>query len=461
VSARDARPRSEEPAANCWYAGPMATPKDDPDEAYHAVVQTVARPQLHGPTAAQLAALGLNVVHVTWEDTARYKDSCVGPNISDMTIQVQSRCRGRPYLTCMPVVRFPNFTDRTGDLNIDLVRLHVGNERGEPLRTIGLRAYLEDLRAHLTRPDSWPGETPSLLAPRDSHVLVSAQACLLPVPPALPASPGAGLATFTPVIFNYQSRRGSPAVLAILATREGTSATIIDNQRDAFTVAGALGQRLLFNQAGMRAPFTGERASDFLAHGTGGGAAAGPAAASAVLLIQVPLRQAAPPPRPPVMNFMDFMEQERTRGISDVEPAIIGHGDIEGPFTEIDGLPIVRDERYPIRVTVQFYKATCDGLLDEDTLVDIGAQLERTLADADTVGSLVDAGETGRVTEWDDGGAGKRQPPGWWGAFWRGYAAEYGLSLAEAYEQWFRRQDAFPGSPEALRSSIDGMFPKP
>ena len=33
---------------------------------------------------------GLDVVDLTWEDTARFKGSCVGPNISDMTIQVKS-----------------------------------------------------------------------------------------------------------------------------------------------------------------------------------------------------------------------------------------------------------------------------------------------------------------------------------------------------------------------------------
>jgi hypothetical protein len=31
---------------------------------------------------------GLNILNVTWEDTGRYKDSSVGPNISDVTIQI-------------------------------------------------------------------------------------------------------------------------------------------------------------------------------------------------------------------------------------------------------------------------------------------------------------------------------------------------------------------------------------
>ena len=49
--------------------------------------------------------------------------------------------------------------------------------------------------------------------------------------------------------------------------------------------------------------------------------------------------------------------------VSDVEEAVIGHGEVEGPFTEIDGLEIKRDDKYPIRVTVQFYKATSNGVV--------------------------------------------------------------------------------------------------
>ena len=37
---------------------------------------------------------GLHVLDVTWEDTARFDNSAVGPNISDMTIQVQHKIAG-------------------------------------------------------------------------------------------------------------------------------------------------------------------------------------------------------------------------------------------------------------------------------------------------------------------------------------------------------------------------------
>jgi len=50
---------------------------------------------------------GLHVLDVTWEDTARFDFSAVGPNISDMTIQVQHRMpdSDRFELSCMPVIR--------------------------------------------------------------------------------------------------------------------------------------------------------------------------------------------------------------------------------------------------------------------------------------------------------------------------------------------------------------------
>ena len=85
-----------------------------------------------------------------------------------------------------------------------------------------------------------------VLSPRDTKVLVSAQACFLPIPKQ-------GTATFDPVIFNYQSFSGDPAVLTILVTREGTSTTIIDNKRDAFRTGALWGQRLFHNAHGMRA----------------------------------------------------------------------------------------------------------------------------------------------------------------------------------------------------------------
>ncbi|MGV3617823.1 MAG: hypothetical protein ACO1SV_21065 [Fimbriimonas sp.] len=389
-----------------------------------AIRKTAAMAQ--DPTAQRLAQQhDLNVLSLTWEDTGRFKGSSVGPNISDMTIQVLENGRAR----CMPVIRFPNFSDKTCDLDPADFTVLVGNHRSAPLRRVSLRDLLDEPTRYLTRPSSWRGGDRSLLAPRDSKVLVSAQACFLPVPQQ-------GKATFNPVLFNYQSVKGDPAVLTILATREGTSMTIIDNTRDAFSEGAAWGQRLFHNSAGQRASLTGQRISDFNA--AGGDRTGGPAKGaglSMVMLIQVPLKQKQISRfqngyggggfgGPPAAAAMESTKSAG-RGRSDVEAAVIGHGDLEGPFTEIDNLAIERDDRFPVRVTVQFYKATSNGVVNAGDMSAIKSEVDRVYAESDSVGSLVTEGRTGRVTEYDGV---KVQSPDWWREFWRRHQQNTGDS---------------------------------
>lgn len=378
---------------------------------------------------------GVQILNVTWEDTARYKDSAVGPNISDITIQVQRQVAGtdRYELTCMPVIRYPNFVDLSADIAPAHFYVLVGNEKGLPLEKTTLRQVLRDLRRYLHDPNSWKGKRSSLLAPeRDSHVLVSAQACFLPIPHE-------GIAEFNPVLFNYQSRKDDPAVLAILATREGTSMTIIDNQRDAFQAGRTWGQRLFFNQNGQRCSFTGKRKSDYLTEAqktqhqsVSSDKELDRAGLNLVLLIQVPLKQKHPPMRGALAlcpaGGGGVLRSKKYKK-SDVEEAVIGHGKVEGPFTEIDGRDIERDERYPVRVTVQFYKATSNGVISDEDMAEIAGQIGRVYQQADYVGSLVVEGETGRPTEY----AGpKSEPPGWWDDFWQRHFENSGQTNEEA-----------------------------
>ncbi|MGB8702625.1 MAG: hypothetical protein WCD18_24695, partial [Thermosynechococcaceae cyanobacterium] len=232
-------------------------PMTDPN--YHRVINETAA-MVSDADAQRLAQqYGLNILNITWEDTGRFKNSAVGPNISDMTIQVQQfHPQTKDYsLHLMPVIRYPNFEDKSADVPLDHFFLKVGNQKGNNLQRVALRDVLANLRSYLTEPNSWKGSQTSLLAPRDSHVLVSAQACFLPIPQG-------GTAKFNPVLFNYQSYAQNPAVLTILASREGTSVTVIDNQRDGFEAGRTWGQRLFFNQNGERASFTGQRMSDFI-----------------------------------------------------------------------------------------------------------------------------------------------------------------------------------------------------
>jgi hypothetical protein len=232
---------------------------------------------------------------------------------------------------------------------------------------------------------------------RDSHVLVSAQACFLPVPKA-------GQAVFTPVLYNYQSQPGNPAVLTIVATREGTSIQVIEND------GGYMSEVLYFNADGQRAPFTATRLSDFKAQG---GDATTPAHAiredaglNTVLVIQVPLKQRTPPMRSyggmydgDIPSAAPMAASESMKA-SDVEAAVIGHGAVEGPFTEIHDLAIERDSRFPVRVTVQFYKATSNGVVTDADVADLRRQIDKVYSQGDYVGSLVTGGATTRPTEW-------------------------------------------------------------
>lgn len=316
----------------------------------------------------------------------------------------------------MPVIRTPNFSDITTDIDPRDFTLLVGNQTGGSLKRVSLYDFLSTPTRFLSKPSSWLGHHKELLSSRDSKVLVSAQACFLPVPRE-------GLATFNPVLFNYQSMSGDPAVLTILATREGTSTTIIDNKRDAFAEGSSWGQRLFHNNNGMRASLTGQRESDYNAGQIGRGGSAATPGMSMVLLIQVPLKQ-----KHPMRSGSGYAESEMAAPmagatkdlatgarVSDVESAVIGHGEAEGPFTEIDNLAIERDDRYPVRVTVQFYKATSNGVVSEGDMTEIKRQIDSIYAHGDVVGSLVTQGETGRPTEYVGC---KVQPRDWWQSFW-------------------------------------------
>lgn len=387
---------------------------------------------------------GLNLLNVTWEDTGRYENSSVGPNISDMTIQVrlEDPVDKSAETFLMPVLRYPNFEDLSTDISPSDFTLLVGNEKDDELKRISLRDFLSDMRSYLSFPEQWQGTENSMLAPRDEKVLVSAQACFLPVPKQ-------GIATFNPVLFNYQSYQDNPAVLTILVTREGTSVTIIDNVRDSFSDGGVWGQRLFFNRNGERASLTGQRMSDFEADPSNAAEieAVTPSVGeekglNMVLMIQVPLKF-EPMYRyedNSMFGMMDDMMVMESAAMpmeekEALEDAVIGSGEVEGSFTEIDNLKIERDPNFPVRVTVQFYKATSTGDVSQAEIDDIYNQIQRVYDQGDYVSSLVTGGKTGRITEY----AGtKVQPEGWWQDFWKRYEKNTGYTREEAIE-WLRK----------------------
>lgn len=379
-----------------------------PRRSYQQVVTSVAGMVDDDRAQALASARRLELMNVLWEDTGRYEGSSVGPNISDVTIEVEYETRrGKLQSALMPVLRFPNFSDRTADLKIEKIFLRVGNERQGTLRTIGLAELLLNPTAYLSNPEKGRIKGGSLLAKRDRHVLVSAQAAFLPIRKD-------GGATFRPVIFNYQSTRRHPAVLTLLVTREGTSLTVIDNHRDSIG-SGSYGQRLFFNAGGQRAALTAERLSDVKRRGT---TADGQSAANLneeeanlLMLIQVPLKvRAHRRPSAPSAALLDSAvggaapkkeARSRDRGGSDVEAAVLGHGKLEGPYVELDGLTVQRDPRFPIRVTVQFYQATSNGVVNRADIARLARQIAKVYRKGDYVGSLVvPEGDRNRPTRW-------------------------------------------------------------
>ena len=54
-----------------------------------------------------------------------------------------------------------------------------------------------------------------------------------------------------------------------------------------------------------------------------------------------------------------------------MEDAVIKLGEKEGVFGELFGLDIERDTRFPVRLTLQFYKASGDGLINSQLMQEI------------------------------------------------------------------------------------------
>jgi hypothetical protein len=388
----------------------------DPNDSreYARVVDRVAHMVSDGDLVQRVQRRSLALVNVMWEDTGRAQGSSLGPNISDLTLQVRRRDESGQFQSAiMPVIRPPNFADRTGDVSADRFFIRVGNEHGAGLRSVPLTDVLRNLKSFASHPETILGDG-SLLASRDTHFLVSAQAVFLPIPKS-------GKAQFNPVLFNYQSAPGSPAVLSLLVTRQGTSIQVIENKPEDSTAAG-WGQELYFNNGGQRAAFSAERKSDVEQRIASQG---GPRSeddksalqkgADVLFLVQVPLRHhnvgrlggALPPPIPMAAGAPAPAAApapapaSRAAERSDVEQAVLGHGPNLGPFNEGHRLRLERDPSFPIRITVQFYKATSNGIASDIDLDSIARSIGSVYEHADFVGSLVlPEGDPRRPTAW-------------------------------------------------------------
>jgi hypothetical protein len=189
--------------------------------------------------------------------------------------------------------------------------------------------------------------------------------------------------------------------------------SVIENRRDDATFRG-WGQELYFNDGGHRAAFVAERRSDVVARIAAQGGPRSLADRSALgrgadvmALIQVPLEHenrgvlgGVTPTDTYGYQFSDdplsaggFGPSDATirvrPGSSDLERAVLGHGPRLGPFQEGRGARLVRDPTFPIRITVQFYKATSSGVVTDGDLDAVSRSIASAYSHADYIGSLI------------------------------------------------------------------------
>jgi hypothetical protein len=164
------------------------------------------------------------------EDTARFKNSCWGPNISDMTLSTGDKN--------MPVIRRPNLADLTCDILSENFSVLVGNEKGKPLQKISLNKYIKNIGEYTDNPN-----IKNLWLDRDENLLLSSQACILPLKE--------NKVNFNVKLFNYQSSERNPAVLVIVSSQQGTSCQVISGR-----------DNLYLNENGIAYDFVAKRLED-------------------------------------------------------------------------------------------------------------------------------------------------------------------------------------------------------
>eukprot|EP01083_Nonionella_stella_P081541 224657_1 len=445
----------------------------------HEIIVKVTNMVSYDSNASILAKkAGLAINYLSWEDCARDKGSCWGPCISDMSLCVNN--------SCMPVIRKPNYSDVTWDVKMSSVPIVIGNQSSDvktTQQTISLTDYLCNFSDFMSndyyKTSNKQIDLTSQKENKDSHVIMTSQACFLPIE--------AGEETkFNIALFNYQSKPRNPSCLVIVSTSKGSSAQIIEGKE----------QHLLFNKNGKKADFIGERVSD-VRHKKGQKKnlkskklSKAEKLDNVIVIVQVPLKQKAKPV--PYTNLQQMLggyavkkqKKLQCRGISlesaededeskvNVEAAMvkisertkpvckcnkelekyqvqyayngtgircdecgvlvsgkeeliyhcadkksykhengydlcIACGEKQLKYDELRGMleadkdyVLERDEKYPVRVTLQYFKATDNGAMNQEIMDEIVKQLAVSQKQADFMGSLVTEYNKERPSEW-------------------------------------------------------------
>lgn len=286
----------------------------------------------------------------------------------------------------MPVIRKPNFADITSDIKIDDFNIRVGNEGNNATnKIIKLGEYLEDIGKYTDNT-----VTDSLLCERDTHVLTSCQCCVLP------CEKGSNL-EFYPQLFNYQSQNEDPAVLVILVSKGGTSTQIVERAN----------KPLYFNNAGKGHYYNVKRLQDYREEKTGKPQekvnsfeemTTDEKMENVIMMFQVPLKRQdiryctidKPEEDDDDMGFDLFGAVPKSiKKKHGMDMGMLNTGSYAEDFIGTKNLKLVRDERFPIRCTFQYYRVTDQDTIDEKDIQDISEQIKKAELVAANVGSLV------------------------------------------------------------------------
>jgi len=299
-------------------------------------------------------------------------------------------CYGRD----MPAIRHPNFEDTTVDVAIDKFTVVVGNERSGgsgALERISLREYLDRISFYAGN-----GKLESMYRPRDASILVSGQACILPL--------HEGKVSFHVSLYNYQSQDDDPALLTILATQQGTSCQVIGRNmtplyfNDGGRAVEMLAKRLADDRAEKGLPTTGPMTSEEQER-------------NVMYIFSVPLK-IKERPRSVYLESMSMapatlssMPQKKkfarmSKGKRGYDHAVLEKGtESMGPYKGTRDLKVERDDRFPIRCTVQAYSVTDDPVPSDEVLQTFSDQIKKLYKQGLNEGSLVTEPNIGRPTE--------------------------------------------------------------
>jgi hypothetical protein len=369
-----------------------------------SIHSTIASLAINYPINSLAESYGIKIMNVAWEDCARTKGSAFGPNISDMTLNVAG--------TNMPIIRKPNFADVTSDQDINKFNIVVGNETNDIKTLIPLKEYLENISKYTGN-----SKLGNMFLPRDEKILTSGQACILPLTD--------GEVEFNVKLYNYQSSN-EPTVLILVCSSEGTSCQIVKG-RDC---------TLFFNKGGLNANYIAERLTDDRKRR--GVPVEGPMTneekqRNALLIFQIPLIKQELSVRAygsacgDELVFDDVVYKSLYQPSSDLyddeilltkshylgasvsrsasvsrgfENAVIKTSDGFGKFIGTEDRCLVRDDKYPIRCTIQYYKVTDTIEITEPMIKEIAEQINKQYESVseDNRGSLV-FGQSDRITE--------------------------------------------------------------